>query len=110
MDEMFKNNIKFLIDSGKLNTKKILNITGHNSKSLVAMWRTGERYITTSDAIKLSNYLGITVDELINKDLRELNNNYDELEKLFIKNKHLLTEDDRDTIRFIIEKRVKENE
>ena len=35
---------------------------------------------------------------------------FDELEELFKRYKHLLTNDDRDTIRFIIEKRVKENE
>lgn len=110
MDNMFKNNIKYLLDSGKITTKKILQITGHNSKSLVAMWRTGERFITTKDAVLLCNYLGITINDLINNDLRQLENDYDELKMLFIQNEHLLTDDDKDTIKFIIEKRIKENE
>ena len=110
MNNMFKNNIKYLLDTGKLTTKKILQITGHKSKSLVSMWCSGERIITTKDAVSLCNHLGITVNDLINTDLREIYNSYDDLVELFIQNKDLLTEDDKDTIRFIIEKRIKEND
>lgn len=110
MENMFKNNIKYLINSGKLSTNKILQITGHKSKSLVSMWSTGDRFIKTEDAVKLCNYLGITINDLINGNLRELENSYDDLEELFIQNKDILTDDDRDTIRFIIEKRIKEHD
>lgn len=104
---MFSNNIRYLLDSKQITTKKILEITGHNSKSLVAMWRTGERFITTGDAVKLANYLGITMDDLINKDLKELLNNQNEFDNFYNANKHLLNDDDKDTIRFLIEKRKK---
>lgn len=107
---MFSNNIKYLLDTKRITTKKILEITGHNSKSLVAMWRTGERFITTGDAVKLANYLGVTIDDLLNHDLKELESQFDTLKKLFLQYYSLLTDDDKDTIRFIIEKRVKENE
>lgn len=110
MNNMFKNNIKYLLDTNKLTTKKILQITGHKSKSLVSMWCSGERFITTEDAIKLCNHLGITINDLINTDLKDIYNTYDDLTELFIQNKELLTDDDKDTIRFIIEKRVKEND
>ena len=104
---MFSNNIRYLLDSKKITTKKILEITGHNSKSLVAMWRTGERFITTGDAVKLANYLGITMDDLINKDLKELLNNQNEFDSYYNANKHILTDDDKEMIKFIIEKRKK---
>lgn len=104
---MFSNNIRYLLDSKKITTKKILEITGHNSKSLVAMWRTGERFITTGDAIKLANYLGITMDDLINKDLKELLDNQNEFDNYYNANKHILTDDDKEMIKFIIEKRKK---
>jgi len=104
---MFSNNIRYLLDSKKITTKKILEITGHNSKSLVAMWRTGERFITTGDAVKLANYLGITMDDLINKDLKELLNNQNEFDSYYNANKHILTDDDKEMIKFIIEKRRK---
>ena len=107
---MLSNNIKYLLDTKRITTKKILEITGHNSKSLVAMWRTGERFITTGDAVKLANYLGVTIDDLLNHDLKELESQFDTLKKLFLQYYSLLTDDDKDTIRFIIEKRVKENE
>ena len=99
-----------VIDTKRITTKKILKITGHNSKSLFAMWRTGERFITTGDAVKLANYLGVTIDDLLNHDLKELESQFDTLKKLFLQYYSLLTDDDKDTIRFIIEKRVKENE
>lgn len=110
MENMFQNNIKYLLNSGRLTVKKILEITGGRSPSLVYMWKSGERFITTEDAVKLSNHLGCTIDDLINHDLRELENQFDNLTELFLQNKDLLTEDDKDTIRFIIEKRIKENE
>lgn len=110
MENMFAKNIKYLIDSGKIDVKTILKITNHNSKSLISMWRTGERYIITEDAVKLANYLGITVDDLLNHSLKELNEQFDDFDEYFMLHKHLLNDDDKSTIRFIIDKRVKENE
>lgn len=107
---MFSNNIKYLLDTKRITTKKILEITGHNSKSLVAMWKTGERFITTGDAIKLAIYLGITMDDLINRDLKELLNNQNEFDNFYNVNKHLLNDDDKETIKFLIEKRMREQE
>lgn len=108
MSSIFAKNIMYLIESGKLNTKRILNITGHNSKGLVTMWKSGERYITTGDAVKIANYLGITVDDLLNKDLKHIFEEKNEVEMLFSKYKDILTDDDKETIKFIIEKRKKD--
>lgn len=110
METMFQKNIKYLLNTKRITANKILQITGGRSSSLVYMWKSGERFITTGDAVKLANYLGCTIDDLLNHDLREMYNQYDDLTELFMQNKNLLTEDDKDTIRFIIEKRVKENE
>lgn len=103
MENMFAKNLKYLIDTGKISIKTILNITGVKSKSLVYMWKTGERQITTEDAIKLANFLNITIDDLINKDLSQV----DEFDSFYNANKKLLTEEDKDMIKFIIEKRKK---
>lgn len=103
MGNMFAKNLKYLIDSGKISVKTILNITSVKSKSLVYMWKTGERQITTDDAIKLANFLNITIDDLINKDLSQV----DEFDSFYNANRHLLTEEDKEMIRFIIEKRAK---
>ena len=106
MENMFSKNLDYILKTKKFTTQQILKITGHNSKSLISMWRSGERFITTEDAVKLANALGCTIDDLINKDLREIQNQ-DSFTETFLQNKHLLTDDDKDTIRFIIEKRIK---
>ena len=103
MENMFSKNIKYLLDTGKISVKTILNITSVKSKSLVYMWKSGERQITTEDAIKLANFLNITIDDLINKDLSQV----DEFDSFYNANKHLLTEEDKDIIKFIVEKRKK---
>ena len=110
MENMFSKNIKYLLKEEILTIDRILKITGNKSSSLVYMWKSGERFITTGDAVKLANYLGCTVDDLLNHDLKEINNDYDNLKELFIQNYSLLTDDDKDTIKFIIEKRVKDHE
>lgn len=69
-NDFFPNNLKFLIDSGKIDVKTILKITGNNSPGLITMWKNGERQITTKDLVLIANYLNYTIDDLINKDLR----------------------------------------
>lgn len=106
---MFQKNIKYLLNTKQLSVETILRLTGHKSKSIVSMWKSGERYIITEDAVKLANYLNITIDDLINKDLSQIQVSND-FKDYFINNLHLLTQDDIDTIKFIIDKRVKGKE
>lgn len=108
--DFFSHNLKFLIDSGKIDVKTILKVTGNNSPGLVTMWKNGERQITTKDLVLIANYLNYTVDDLINKDLTIPTNKTlsDEYAVLFDKNKDILTEDDKEYIKFIIENRKKQ--
>lgn len=106
---MFQKNIKYLLNTKQLSVDTILRLTGHKSKSIVSMWKSGERYIITEDAVKLANYLNITIDDLINKDLSQIQVSND-FKDYFINHLHLLTQDDIDTIKFIIDKRVKGKE
>lgn len=69
---------------------------------------------------KIANHLGCTIDYLVFDNILEPNevmldnfdikneNSFDELEILFDKHKDILTQDDKDYIKFIIEKRKKE--
>lgn len=98
---MFQQNLKYLLNTKQLSVDTILQITGHKSKSIVSMWKSGERYIITEDAIKIANFLNITIDELLNKDLSQI----DTFDSYFNAHKHLLNDDDKDTIKFLIEKR-----
>lgn len=98
---MFQQNIKYLLNTKQLSVDTILQLTGHKSKSIVSMWKSGERYIITEDAIKIANFLNITIDELLNKDLSKI----DTFDSYYNANKHLLIQEDKDMIRFLIEKR-----
>lgn len=107
--DYFPQNLKYLIDSGKLNVKTILKITGNNSPGLVTMWKNGERQITTKDLIAIANYLNYTVDDLINKNLMaETDKTFDELDLLWSKYKDDLTEDGKEMIKFMLLKKKKE--
>lgn len=106
--DYFSHNLKYLLDSGRLTVKKILEITGVKSPSMVTAWKNGERQITTKDIIAIANYLNLTVDDLINRDLIHEKSKIDELEFLFNKYKDILTESDKAIIKTIIEQRIKE--
>ncbi len=107
--DYFPQNLKYLLDSGKISVKTILQITGNNSPGLITMWKNGERQITTKDLVAIANHLNYTVDDLINKNLSsEKNRTFDELELLFDKHKDVLSESDKTIIKTIIEERIKE--
>lgn len=110
MTNYFAKNISYLIDNGIISVDTILKITNHNSPGLVSMWKTGERNIMTNDLIAIANFLNYTVDDLINKDLtkKDTSLSKSELDVLFDKHKNILTDDDKETIKFIIEKRKRE--
>lgn len=110
MKNYFAKNIGYLIDNNIISVETILKITHHNSHSLISMWRSGERNIMTNDLIAIANFLNYTVDDLINKDLskKDTELSKSQLDILFDKHKDILTDDDKEYIRFIIEKRKKE--
>lgn len=108
--DYFPKNLSYLLNSGVITVKKILQITGNTSPGLITMWKNGERQIKTKDLVLIANYLNFTVDDLINKDLsiNENTRTYDELELLIKNYKDILTEDDKEYMKFIIEKRKKD--
>lgn len=110
MKNYFAKNISYLIDNNIISVETILKITNHNSPGLISMWKSGERNIMTNDLIAIANFLNYTVDDLINKDLSKKDSELSKskLDVLFDKHKDILTDDDKETIRFIIEKRKRE--
>lgn len=99
-------NIKFLRQERKLTQEDIAKIVD-KSRVLVSQWESDDREITTEDIIKLSDYFNVPMDALIGKDLR-IEFPKDDLEILFDKHKNILTDGDKETIKFIIEKRKRE--
>lgn len=78
--------------------------------STIGKWETSQRFPVMSDVIKISEIFGVSLSDLIYKNLMETKSNksFDEFELLFDKHKDILTDEDKEYITFIIEKRKKE--
>ena len=100
-------NIKFLRQSNNLKQEDIANIVC-KARSLVSAWESDSREITTEDIIKLSDYFNIPMDKLVGTDLRIKENDLikNRTEILFDKTKDILSDDDRATIEFIMQKTI----
>lgn len=76
--------------------------------STIGKWELNQRFPTLGDVIKIANYFNIPLEKLLYERISIENKGYDEFELLFSKNKDILTDEDKEYIRFIIEKRRKE--
>lgn len=107
MKNYFPDNLKFL-RTQKGMTQEELAQKLDKDYSTIGKWELGQRNPVMADIIKLSDFFNISMQDLVEKDLRIKKKNFDELEVLFDKHKDILTNDDKETIKFIIEKRKKE--
>lgn len=100
-------NIKFLrLEKGKTQ-QDLADVCGKNNTA-VSNWEKGIREPDAVDLGKISNYFNISVDDLMLKDLRVENKTFDEFDILFSKYKDILTDEDKEYMKFIIEKRKRE--
>ncbi len=107
MKNYFTENLKFLrIQKGL--TQDELAKKMDKDYSTIGKWELGQRNPIMSDIIKLSEIFNVSVQDLVEKNLRIKNQTPDELDVLFDKHKDILTDDDKETIKFIIEKRKRE--
>lgn len=109
MSNYFNKNLKYLRNIKKISQQELAD-KSKIDRSSISKWETGDFDPSVSNVISIANVLGVPIADLVYKDLQAENLIVDELEELFIQNKDLLTDDDKDTIRFIIEKRIKEND
>jgi len=108
MNNNFAFNLKHIRQEKGL-TQEQLGKMMKKDYSTIGKWENGTRSPIMEDVIKLSDILNVDIKDLIEEDFSSKNkNSFDELELLFSKNKDILTEDDKDYIKFIIEKRKKE--
>lgn len=108
MNNFFSKNLKFLREQNnmtKTDLAKKLNV----HQSTISRWENGDMGATVDNAFDVASVFNISVADLTGKNLKTQNiKNFDELEILFDKNKDILTDDDKEYIKFIIEKRKKE--
>ena len=109
MARFFNKNLKYIRQQRGISQQELadkLNL----DRSTISRWENDEMDITVGNAIQLADYFNIPLEDFTSKDLSISNNlkMFDELELLFSKNKDILTDDDKETIKFIVEKRKRE--
>jgi len=108
MKNYFPENLKFLrIQKGM--TQADLAKKMDKDYSTIGKWELGQRNPIMADIIKMADFFNISVQDLVEKDLRITDEKkYDELDILFSKHKDILTDEDKEYMKFIIEKRKRE--
>lgn len=106
MKNYFPENLKFLRTQSGM-TQDDLAKKMDKDYSTIGKWELGQRNPIISDIIKLSDIFNISVQDLVEKDLR-IKNELTEFELLFDKKKDILNESDKAIIKAIIEQRQKE--
>lgn len=105
---IFSKNLKFLREKNKLSQNKLAELANVN-QTTIARWENEEISPSLDNILDVADALNISVANLTGIDLeKKETNSFDELELLFDKNKDVLTDDDKEYIKFIIEKRKKE--
>lgn len=105
MPRIFNKNLKFIRQQKGISQQELADKLKLD-RSTISRWENDEMDITVGNAIQISNFFNIPMEDLTGRDLSIDNQleKYDELELLFSKNKDILTEDDKETIKFVIER------
>ena len=106
MTNYFSSNLEYLRKQKGMSQNKLGELIGVN-QTTVARWEKQEMAPSIDNVEEVANVLNVKLPDMLVKDLR-INNPFNELELLFDKNKDILTKDDMEYIKFIIEKRKKE--
>lgn len=108
MARYFNKNLKFIRQQKGISQQELADKLKLD-RSTISRWENDEMDITVGNAIQISDYFNIPIEDFTGKDLT-INDSkkFDELEILFSKNKDILTDDDKEYMKFIIEKRKKE--
>lgn len=99
----FSKNLKFLREQRKLSQNKLAELSNVN-QTTIARWESEEISPSLDNIYDVANVLNVSIADLTGRDLTDEQPVFDELELLFSKNKDILTDDDKETIRFVIEK------
>lgn len=108
MAKFFNKNLKFIRQQRGFSQQEIADKLKLD-RSTISRWENNDMDATVENAIQVADIFNVPLADFVGKDLSiPSNNNFNELELLFDKNKDILTEDDKEYIKFIIEKRKKE--
>jgi len=104
----FSKNLKFLREQRDISKNKLSDMVGVN-QTTIGRWETNEITPSIDNVEEVAKALNVNLPDLLIKDLSIDNHqSFDELELLFNKHKDILTDEDKEYMKFIIEKRKKE--
>ena len=109
MSTYFSKNLKYLRGVNNISQQQLadkLNI----DRSTISRYENNDIEPTVENVIAIANVLGVSVADFVGRDIDGDDLYFDELDDLWFQYKHLLTDEDKSIIKFIIEKRVKEND
>lgn len=108
MAEFLNKNIKHLRNCKGISQQDLADKVGID-RSTISRIENNEIETTIDNALKISDVLEVPIADLLNKDLtHDVNYSFNKFELLFNKHKDILTDEDKEYITFIIEKRKKE--
>lgn len=102
--EVFAKNLNYYMKINNVDRNKLCRDLDFNYTT-VREWTNGTAYPRIDKIEMLANYFDIKKSDLIEK---KVENEIDETNVLFDKYKDILTDDDKETIKFLIEKRKRE--
>lgn len=102
--EVFAENLNYYMNLNRVDRNKLCDDLGFKYTT-VREWTNGTAYPRIDKIEAMANYFGILKSDLIES---KKNKAFDELDILFSKNKDILTDEDKEYMRFIIEKRKRE--
>lgn len=110
MSNLFPKNLKYLRERKHISRSKLGELVGVN-QSTISRWENGEMTPSIDNVEEVAKVLNIELPDLLIKDLSIGEKAYyDELYFLFNSNRDILTEEDKEYMKFIIERRKKEKE
>ncbi len=108
MAEFLNKNVKHLRNVMGISQQSLADKIGID-RSTISRIENNEIETTIDNAIKIANFLNVSINDLLNKDLTlNADNTFNETDVLFDKYKDILTDEDKETIAFLIEKRKRE--
>lgn len=105
MSNFFSKNLKFLREKKGVSKNKLGEMVGVN-QTTIGRWESEEISPSIDNLEKVAKVLNIALPDLLIKDLSN-EQMIDEFELLLNTNKDILNDEDKETIKFIVEKRKK---
>ncbi len=103
----FSKNLQFLRKEKRLTQSELANKINVD-QTTIGRWEDGNREPTIGNVANIAEVFNVSIPDLLNKDLSQDYQSFDETDILFDKYKDVLSESDKNIIKAIIEERKRQ--